>query len=328
MPETVMERAIHADALEFAEKFNRVPFEVTHHLADDPLFDLDHVIDLTQRVESRQNPHRPWGDIYANIGDVEPGLKVVDGKRPSIPASELIRRIEESRAWITLEHVEREEGYRELLQRCICDLLELSGKEVMKQIKWFDAILFVTSPGRVTHYHIDRECAWLVQLRGDKEIHLFDKRDKQVVPDEELERFWNVDNGAGTYKPEYECRAMVYTMHPGTGVHIPVNCPHWLKNGTDVSISMNVNFQFHDEIWGNIFKVNHYLRRLGLHPNSPGEHPWRDNIKRHAFSTVRQLNHMRKGKQEIPEEALEDYRRIQHLLDAREHLNNMNGTVH
>jgi hypothetical protein len=317
MPQTTLERAIHADAQEFTEKFNLIPFEVTHNLADDPLFDLDRIIELTQRVESRQSPHRPWGDIYANIGEVIPGLKVVDGSRPAIAASELMRRIEQSQAWITLEHVEREAGYREVLQRCICDLLELSGKEVMKKIKWFDAIIFVTSPDRVTHYHVDRECAWLVQLRGDKEIHLFDKRDKEVVPDEELERFWNVDNGAGTYKPQFENRAMVFKLRPGNGVHIPVNCPHWLKNGKDISISMNVNFQFLDEVWGNIYKANYYLRRFGLKPASPGLHPWRDGIKSRAFAAVRQLNHMRKGKQEIPDEARADYRRIQQLLAAR-----------
>ena len=88
-----------------------------------------------------------------------------------------MRQIENSQAGVTLEHVERENGYREVLERCICDLLELSGKEVMRQVKWFDAILFVTSPHRVTHYHVDRECAWLVQLHGDKDIHLFDKHE-------------------------------------------------------------------------------------------------------------------------------------------------------
>lgn len=309
--------SIECDPQQFAANFNRLPFEVTHSLASNPLFDVEHLVALSQRVEARRTPHRPFGDIYSNIGEVGPGMKAVEGHRPSMPASELLKRIEDSQAWVTLEHVEREEGYREVLQQCICDLLELSGKEVLKKVKWFDAILFVTSPHRVTHYHVDRECAWLVQLHGDKEIHLFDKRDKEIVPDEELERFWNVDNGAGTYKPQFEDRAMVFHMRPGTGVHIPVNCPHWLKNGSEVSVSMNVNFQFRDELWGNIYKANYYLRRLGMKPSSPGLHPFRDHLKSEAYTAMQHLNHLRKGKPEVPEEARADYRRIQQLLQAR-----------
>jgi hypothetical protein len=311
------ERSIQCDPEEFSAKFNRVPFEIAHSLAGNPLFDVERLIELTQRVESRRTPHRPFGDIYSNVGEVDPGMKAVEGHRPAIAASELLRQIENSQAWVTLEHVEREDGYREVLQQCICDLLELSGKDVLKKVKWFDAILFITSPHRVTHYHVDRECAWLVQLRGNKEIHLFDKRDKEIVPDEELERFWNVDNGAGTYKEQFEDRAMVYHMRPGTGVHIPVNCPHWLKNGSEVSVSMNVNFQFRDELWGNIYKANYYLRRFGIKPTSPGLHPLRDQIKSRAYTAVQQINHLRKGKKEVPDEARADYRRIEQLLQAR-----------
>lgn len=310
------ERMILADPKIFSQNFNRVPFEIAHNLARNPLFELDRLVELSQSVESRRSPHRPFGDIYCNIGEVEPGMKAVEGNRPAMPASELMRRIQESQAWITLEHVEREPGYREVLQRSICDLLELSGKEVLRKVKWFDAILFVTSPHRITHYHVDRECAWLVQLHGEKDIHLFDKRDKEIVPDEELERFWAVDNGAGRYKPEFESRAMVYRIRPGTGVHIPVNCPHWLANGSEVSVSMNVNFQFRDEVWGNIYKANYHLRRFGFKPPSPGMHPLRDRVKSGVYTAVQHLNHLRKGKRDIPAEAIADRRQIQQLLQA------------
>ena len=310
------ERSVACDPNLFSNNFNRLPFEITHSLADNPLFSVERIVDLAQRVETRKNPHRPFGDIYCNVGEVNPGLKAVEGVRPAIPASELLRQIEDSQAWVTLEHVEREDGYREVLERCICDLLELSGREIMRNIKWFDAILFVTSPNRITHYHVDRECAWLVQLHGDKEIHLFDKRDKEIVPDRELELFWTKDNGAGTYKPQYEDRALVFSMRPGTGVHIPVNCPHWLKNGSEVSVSMNVNFQFRDEVWGNIYKANYYLRRFGINPVSPGLYPLRDRLKSRAYTTVQHLNHLRKGREQVPAEARADYRRIQQMLLA------------
>jgi len=75
-----------------------------------------------------------------------------------------------------LKHVEREAGYREVLENCIRNILELSGRDLLRKIKWFEAILFITSPNRVTEYHLDREVSWILQIQGDKEIHLFDRQ--------------------------------------------------------------------------------------------------------------------------------------------------------
>ena len=75
-----------------------------------------------------------------------------------------------------------------------------------------------------------------------------------------------VDNLSATYKPEYESRALVFHLQPGTGVHSPVNTPHWLQNGNNVSVSLNINFQFHESEWENLFKANYYLRKAGFRP--------------------------------------------------------------
>ena len=35
---------------------------------------------------------------------------------------------------------------------------------------------------------------------------------------------------------------------PGQGVHIPVDAPHWVRNGPVVSVSLNINFHYLDAI--------------------------------------------------------------------------------
>ena len=122
----------------------------------------------------------------------------------------------------------------------------LSGRQIDQDKKSQEAIIFLTSPHRVTSYHIDRECNFLMQVRGDKEISVFDRNDRDVLPEAELETFWSKDNNAGDYKPQYQDRAHVFVMRPGTGVHIPVNSPHWLKNGNNMSISLSVSYQYKD----------------------------------------------------------------------------------
>jgi len=73
-------------------------------------------------------------------------------------------------------------------------------------------------------------------------------------------------------------------MRPGTGVHIPVNAPHWLENQNNVSVSLSVNFQFKDSMRANPYRANYLLRRLGLHPTPPGRLPWLDAVKSAAVA--------------------------------------------
>ena len=301
----------------FRKNFNRLPHEVRHALADHPLFQLPALAELAQRVANRKNPHHPKGDLYCDQGSGTNGSQAEPtDSRASI--AELVSEIEKGKTWIILKHIEREPGYREIFENCICDILDLAGKDVVKSIKWFEAILFITSPNRVTEYHIDRECSWLLQIHGNKDIHFFDRADKDVLPDDELERYWVVDNLSATYKPEYESRALVFHLQPGAGVHSPVNTPHWLQNGNNVSVSLNINFQFHESEWENLFKANYYLRKAGFSPASPGKHPVADRTKSRVYSAVQAIQRKAKGLPSRPaNEARQDYHRIVEMLASR-----------
>jgi hypothetical protein len=309
------QRIFECDPSVFEQNFNRVPHEVQHTLASNPLFQLPALAELAQRVASREHPHHPKGDIHVDYKDPN-GRSGFDLRTASkSELAEVVKQIESGQTWIILKHIEREPGYREVFEACICDILGLTGKKILKDIKWFEAIVFITSPNRVTDYHIDRECSWLLQIHGDKEIHFFDRADKDVLPDEELERYWAVSNMSATYKPEFESHAIVYKMRPGTGVHSPVNTPHWLQNGDNVSVSLSINLQFHESAWENLFRANYYLRRAGLTPASPGSRPLADKIKRRAYTTVQDLQRSLKRKPRVPAtEAREHYHRIVEMV--------------
>ena len=142
-----------------------------------------------------------------------------------------------------------------------------------------DALIFITSPNRTTTYHIDRECNFLLQISGSKTIHMFDQRDKDVVPETELEKFWAVDKNAGQYKPQLQDRATPYRLVPGNGIHIPINDPHWLQNDNNVSISLSVNFTLKDSERANIYRANYFMRKAGMHPAPPFTSPLKDGLK-------------------------------------------------
>ena len=114
---------------------------------------------------------------------------------------------------------------------------------------------------------------------GDKVISVFDRYDREVLPEEEIERFWTVDTNAPVYKKQYQDRAREYELHPGTGVHLPVNAPHWVKNGNNISVTMAVTFELPERELANIYRMNHYLRRAGMRPLPPGYSRVRDVVK-------------------------------------------------
>jgi hypothetical protein len=312
------ERFVDCDPELFTKNFNRLPHEVQHNLSTNSLFQLSALAELSQRVASRERPHHSQGDIHIDEGTAESMSSSNLRDQAKTRAPELVEKIEQGQTWIILKHIEREPGYKEIFESCISDIMRLTGKQLLEQVKWFEAILFITSPNRVTDYHIDRECSWLLQIQGNKDMHFFNRADKDVLPDEELEQYWMGNNLASAYKPQYESRAMVFHLRPGVGVHSPVNTPHWLQNGDNVSISLNINFQFHEGAWENLFRANHYLRRAGLTPSSPGKNPLADNAKRHTYTALQDIRRLLKGQPRVPStEARKQYHQIVKMLTSR-----------
>jgi hypothetical protein len=119
----------------------------------------------------------------------------------------------------------------------------------------------------------------LLQIRGTKKLYVFDRSDRDVLTEDEIERFWTVDHNAPVYRPQFQNRAITYTLRPGMGVHIPVNWPHWVENDDNVSVSLNVNVQFKDTVRANVYRANYLMRKMGMSPSPPGQHSSIDRLK-------------------------------------------------
>jgi hypothetical protein len=250
-------------------------------LATHPLFQIPKLLELAERTLK----NRPK-EIYYDAGEIK-----VDQRWDAVPDRpfspvEAMERIETCGAWFIFRSAQNDPEYRVFLEHGLSELKEYMGPGVESEIMVEDIIIFVTSPKRVTTYHIDRECNFLLQIKGTKTMYVFDRDDREVLPEEEIERFWTIDNNAATYKPHLQDRAVAYKMVPGNGVHIPVNCPHWLQNDDNVSVSLSVNFQFKDTIRANAYRANFLLRKFGLKPTPPGISPVLDSIKSRVVKPI------------------------------------------
>ena len=104
--------------------------------------------------------------------------------------------------------------------------------------------LFISSPGSVTPFHVDRYSTLLFQLQGEKQVMIWDRYDREVVTDEELEYLFGLPHIRNpAYKGENKTPPEAAHLKPGEGVHIPFTSPHWVKNGAEVSISLRSSFK-------------------------------------------------------------------------------------
>ena len=249
------------EAGEFRKNFNRNTFSFRHRLADHPLFETPRLIELARTCA--KHPKARKDEILLRRGRREDSLQRWDhADRPELSAEEVLERIQTSGAWMMIRRAELVDDYRVILDDGMKEIQ--IGIDLYRVMKVKNAIVFITSPRRVTAYHIDRECNFL-EIRGEKAMSVFDKTDRVVLPDVEIERYWAVDNNAAIYKPEHQDRAYVHQMKAGDGVHIPVNAPHWVKNGDSPSVSLSINFEFNARTKSDVCQLNS-LRRLGLTP--------------------------------------------------------------
>jgi len=146
--------------------------------------------------------------------------------------------------------------------------------------------IFVTSPGRITPYHMDGETNFLAQIHGEKLVYLYDGNDPSVLSQQDMEKYWTGKLPKINYPESMPHGKWQYTLAPGNGVFNPACFPHWLQNGNGVSVSVSINFKRrHNETIG-AHRMNRYLRKLGLNPTAPGRSLMLDQAKEATFGRL------------------------------------------
>jgi hypothetical protein len=246
------------------EKFLKAPFALKHGLSGHPLFSLERLVALAQKM--------PRDRIEYNSGKLMPGQRPEDIPSIDMPPEDVIRRIEEAQAWMVIKGVEYDSEYRAVLHRFVAAAQEAAGKKP-GDYSDLSAFIFVSSASSTTPFHVDAEENILVQIKGDKFIHIFDNRDRSLVSEEAMEIAPSKHRNQH-YEPSFEERAQVFAMSEGDGVHLPYLWPHWVKTGERYSISMAMTWKTPEvRRLNKIRLMNGTFRRFGLPQKPPGASP-------------------------------------------------------
>ena len=268
-------RLLDIDSETIRAGFNRAPFLLRHHLAGHPLFSLQRLIELANRL--------PEENVKYNGADISVATGLYEGPRTGLSIRETIRQIEECRSWMVIKNVELDPEYRQLLDRCM-DEVQLFSEPIYPGMFRREGFIFISSPGSVTPFHMDPEHNFLLQIRGKKQINIWDSKDRSVLSEITLEKYFSDVDRQIEFKEEYQQKASVFELTPGTGLHFPVVAPHWVRNGDEVSVSFSITFRTPaSERQRVVYCVNAGLRGKGLNPTPPGASAFRDLAKYYGF---------------------------------------------
>ncbi len=266
----------------FCSGFDRDPFGFAHQLHRSPSFSYDALLDLAERVSVKPNR---W---YLDEGDTQPekGWTVRSSSRTLV---ESLKEVADNHALIMLKRVQEEPEYQDILRVLEAELSRLTGIDIASRYRDGLMTILISSPKRVTPYHIDGEANLLMQMSGTKSVYIFDGNNREVLPSSELERFWSGDIHAPVYREHLQDRAWRFELAPGLGVSNPVIFPHWVQNGPEVSVSLSVNFKRCVDNAADAYRVNRQLRKFGLHPTEPGTAKFVDHTKGVVYRAARRV---------------------------------------
>lgn len=265
----------------FAAAYPEQPGRIGHNLCGHPLFDLESLIALSQRI-------RPV-DVEQNLADLPIEVDPASVQHNGLSVADTIRSIEQNGSWMVLKFVDQDPLYRQLLDTVLDELEPLVAARTGAMIKR-EAFVFISSPGAVTPFHMDPEHNILMQLRGEKTMTLFPAADPDLTPGALQEAFHRGSHRNLPYHDDFAPKGQPIRLTPGDALYVPVKAPHWVQNGPEPSISLSVTWRSE---WSyreaDAHALNAVLRRAGLRPAMPARYPRQNLVKAYAWRSLMKL---------------------------------------
>jgi len=264
----------------FAASYPEGAHKLRHNFGAHPLLELDALAWLCEML--------PEASVEWHRGDLPLGA----GARPAgngLKIGETIQRISETNSWVVLKNIEQVPAYAavlaELLGELEREIVDKTGRMLTVQ-----GFIFVSSPGAMTPYHLDREHNILLQLVGKKAMTVFPAGDTPCAPDPGQETGDTACGRALAWHDELADHGMTFRLEPGEAIYLPVMAPHHVRNGPEPSVSLSITWRSEWSVAeADARAFNRVLRARGFDPLPPGRWPARNRAKSIAWRLLRRL---------------------------------------
>jgi hypothetical protein len=270
------------DSSTFSDAFAWRSIAVGHGLVDHPLFTLDAIAELADRLPPdavrRERGNLPLvnRDGYVDVGEG--------------PPSATIRDVERNGFRISLRDIQQDAQYAELINECL-DEVEGILKDREGGMRRRTGYLFITAPASNTPMHFDPEHSFLLQVRGVKHVSVAAFQDDSIRQ-RELDRYYDAEECDFAAMEEI---AEDFRLDPGVGVYLPSFVPHWVTTEAGISISFSIPFYTEfSERAESVNRINRRLRKMHLSPRGPGRSQPVDRVKAASFDLWGKLSEARR----------------------------------
>jgi hypothetical protein len=262
---------LHIDGSTFSDAFAQRSIAVRHALVDHPLFTIDSIAELADRLPP-DSVRRERGNLP--LVNREGYVDVGDG-----PPSATIRDVERNGFRISLRDIQQDPQYSALINDCLDEVEQiLADREGGMRRR--TGYLFITAPASNTPMHFDPEHSFLLQVRGVKHVSVAAFEDDSVRQ-RELDRYY--DDAECDFAAMEEI-AEDFRLDPGVGVYLPSFVPHWVTTEAGISISFSIPFYTEfSERAESVNRINRRLRRMRFSPRGPGRSVPVDRVKAASF---------------------------------------------
>jgi JmjC domain len=267
---------VQIDVEAFADAFARRSILVQHSLADHPLFTMEAIAELADRLPPhsvrREHGHLPIADshVYVDVGEGPPSASVLDVERNGFR--------------ISLRDIQQIPEYAEVVNECLDEVEPLVAARE-GGMRFRSGYLFISCPAATTPMHFDAEHSFLLQLRGTKHVSVAAFENDRTKLRHEVERY---TDGKKCDFQAMQTVAEAFHIDPGLGVYLPSYIPHWVETEAGVSVSFSIPFYtgFSQRAEG-VYRVNSWMRKARLSPRPLGQFEPLDATKAAVFHSLR-----------------------------------------
>lgn len=273
-----------ADLEAFAGAYPESPAMIPHRLSDHPLLTIAALKALVSRMR--------LSDMLCCKGDVP-----VDAGPDGAPlngrcVAETLDSIHRCGSWVVLKHVEQDPSYRMLMEDLLKEI-EPRVRPLTGPMLQREAFVFISSPGATTPFHFDPEHNILMQIAGHKVVTVLPAGNEEIAPGPAHEAYHRSGTYGLRWRDEFSSEARAFTLRAGDALHVPVKAPHWVRNGSEVSISLSITWRSGWSLReGRAHEFNGLLRGLGLNPSAPRRFPADNRAKAMAYQCLRKAGNL------------------------------------
>jgi CelD/BcsL family acetyltransferase involved in cellulose biosynthesis len=205
--------------------------------------------------------------IYKFPPHAEGRVQAIHGQAPNLSGAEILKAVETGQIWLNLRKVNDVLPEYETIAKDIFGQLDAaSGEGTLKR----DVGVLISSPNIHVHYHLDVPMVCLVQIRGEKTLHLYPPH-PPFAPDNQIEAVALKEREEDIeFLDAFDASATKIVMQPGLAVTWPQNAPHRVQNGNMMNVSLSCEFMTAPAlIRANAIYTNGVIRRRLGHTPAP-----------------------------------------------------------